>query len=139
MNICVLFFGADRHAKMLEISKSLAKGLESQGGHTVQIINGDTETEKKLSMFHYIAVGAPSTGFFGGKIADNVTAFLQNGGMVSGKRCFAFTIKSGLRNLKTLQTLMKTMEREGMYLKVSSIIGSTEEAERIGAKLHVEQ
>jgi len=138
MNICVLFFGGDKRSKMVETAKALVSGIESQGNHTVQLIDGDKDTGKKLTSFHYIAVGAPSARFLGGKIPQNVSYFLQNCGMISGKRSFAFTISSGLRTMKTLQTLMKVMEHEGLYLKVSDIISSPQVAKAIGAKLHVQ-
>ncbi len=138
MNICVLFFGGSKREKMTEAARGLAKGIESQGIHTVQIIDGEKESDKKLSSFQYIAVGAPPENFWGGKISPKIKSFLQNCGMISGKRSFAFTITTGIRTMKTLQTLMRTMEHEGMYLKVSDIISSGSQAEAIGAKLHVE-
>jgi menaquinone-dependent protoporphyrinogen IX oxidase len=138
MNMCVLFFGGSKREKMTEAARGLAKGLESRGIHTVQIVDGEKESGKKLTGFQYIAIGAPSENLLGGKISPNVKKFLQNCGMISGKRSFAFTINSGIRTMKTLQTLMRTMEHEGMYLKVSDIISSGSQAEAIGAKLHVE-
>lgn len=139
MNICILFFGGSKHSKMVELSKALAKGIEKQGSHTVQLIDGEKESDKKLTPFQYIALGAPSANFFGGKVPEKLETFLKNAGMISGKRSFAFTPKSGLRPLKTLQKIMKTMEKQGMYLKVSDIIANADEAEAIGARLHVEQ
>lgn len=138
MNICVLFFGGGKHEKMSALARGLARGLESQGMHTVQIIDGEKETDRKLTGFHYIAVGAPAVNLFGGKIPSSVKKYLQNCGMISGKRSFAFTLNSGLRMMKTLQTIMKTMESEGMFLKVSDILHSDAQAEAIGARLHVE-
>ncbi len=138
MNICVLFFGGSKREKMVEAARGLAKGIESQGIHTVQIVDGEKESDKKLTSFHYIAVGAPSENLLGGKISPKIKNFLQSCGMISGKRSFAFTINSGIRTMKTLQAVMRTIEHEGMYLKVSDIISSGSQAEAIGAKLHVE-
>ena len=38
---------------------------------------------------------------------------------------------------KALQRLMKIMEKEGMFLKISDVIGGKDEAQLIGKKLHI--
>lgn len=139
MNICILYFGGNRKEKMKELAQGISRGMEKQGNHTVQIIDGEVDRDKKLTPFHYIALGCTATNVLGGKISPAVSDYLQNAGMISGKRCFAFTPRSGLRPMKTLQTIMKTMEREGMYLKMSDILSSGAEAEAVGERLHVEQ
>jgi hypothetical protein len=138
MNIGILYFSGNKKEKMKELAQGIAKGIEKQGSHTVQLIDAEAERDKKLTPFQYIALGAPGSNFFGGKIASSIPTFLQNAGIVSGKRCFAFTCKSGLRPMKTLQTIMKTMEHEGMYLKVSDILTTGAEAQAVGERLHVE-
>lgn len=127
--------GRDRN-RLLEITRSLARGIESQGHH-VDIIDGERDINAKLTMYNYLAVGTSSVTAWGGKIPDHVSTFLSNSGIVAGKRSFAYIVKSGLRVTKTLTRLMRGMEQEGMYLKNSEILSSPAEAEEIGKRLHL--
>ena len=137
MRVAVVFFEGKSREKTLAIARSLAQGIESQG-HQADIVDGDHDVNSKLTMYQYIAVGASATNTFGGKIPEKVGKFLANGGIVSGKRSFAFAVKGGMRITKTLSTIMKTMEQEGMYLKYSEILSSPTEAEAIGKRLHID-
>jgi hypothetical protein len=133
----VVYFPGSKKKEMTEISRSLARGIESQG-FSVDLIDGERDVNTKLTIYNYLALGAVAINFFGGKIDPAVSRFLANSGMVAGKRCFAFTLKKGLRNGKTLRVLMQTMEHEGMFIKLSDVFRLPEEAEAIGKKLHLE-
>jgi menaquinone-dependent protoporphyrinogen IX oxidase len=136
MRVGIVFFPEKQRDKLLNISKGLAQGIEAQGHHA-DIIDGQRDVNTKLTIYSYIVIGTVATNAIGGKIPDAVSSFLSNAGMVTGKRCLAFIINSGLRTTKTLKALMSAMEHEGMYLKNSEIIGSPAEAEEIGKKLHI--
>jgi hypothetical protein len=136
MRVGIVFFYDKNRDKLLQISKGLAQGIESQGHH-VDLIDGKQDVNTKLTIYGYIAVGTEATSTFGGSIPEGVNNFLGNAGMVTGKRSFAFILKSGLRKTKTLFKLMQAMEHEGMFLKTSEIITSAEEAQEIGIKLHI--
>lgn len=136
MRVAVVFFSGKNRNKLLDVTKALTRGLESQG-HQVDIIDGDRDINAKLTIYGYIAVGATAINTWGGKIPEKVDAYLANAGIVTGKRCFAFTIASGMRTGKTLARLMRQMEKEGMYLKYSDILSSAAEAEEIGKRLHL--
>ena len=136
MRVGIVFFSDKNREKLLKISKGLAQGIESQGHH-VDLIDGKQDVNTKLTIYGYIAVGTESNSFFGGNIPEGIKNFIGNAGMVTGKRSFAFILKSGLRTTKTLFKLMQAMEHEGMFLKISEVISSAEEAEEIGKKLHV--
>ena len=135
MRVAVIFFAGLKRDKLVEISRALAKGLESQGHH-VDLIDGDRDVNTKLTIYGYIAVGTSAVSFIGGKIPEKVPSFLANSGIVSGKRSFAYVAKAGIRIVKTMSKLMQTMEHEGMYLKYSEVLSSPEEAEAIGKRLH---
>ena len=140
MRVAVVFFEgkAQNRNKTLNIARSLSEGIEGSG-HKVDIIDGDRDVNTKLTIYQYIVVGAAAITTFGGKISENVTKFLSNAGVISGKRCFAYAAKGGFRIAKTLQTLMNAMEHEGMYLKYSEVLTSQEEAKAIGKRLHISQ
>ncbi len=137
MRVVVVFFEGKNRSKSLDIAKALTRGIESQG-HQVDLVDGDRDVNTKLTIYRYIAVGASAINTFGGKIPENVVKFLNGAGVVAGKRSFAFVAKGGLRITKTLSALMKAMEHEGMYLKFSEVLTSSEEAEAIGKRLHIQ-
>ncbi len=136
MRVGVIYFFNNENKKFTKIIGSLAEGLRAQG-HQVDIINGNIDINARLSVYNYIALGAESISFFGGKINSSVSTFLGNAGLVRGKRAYAFTLGSTLRLQKTLRTLMGIMEHEGIYLKKSDVIKNWEDAFNIGKKLHI--
>ncbi len=138
MRTAVIFFTGKNRNKLLNISRSLARGIEKQG-YQVDIIDGDRDVNTKLTIYQYIAIGTEAVSAIGGKIPGKVSKFLASAGMISGKRSFAFTIKTTLGSQKALSRLMKSMEGEGMYLKYSEILTSDAEAEEVGKRLHIEK
>jgi menaquinone-dependent protoporphyrinogen IX oxidase len=136
MRAAVVFFSAMSRDRILSIARSLARGIESQG-HQVDIVDGTRDVNTKLTIYQYIAVGTEPFSNFGGKIPDKVGQFLNSSGMVAGKRSFAFVTKNLAGSPKALSRLMKSMEKEGMFLKYSAILSNAQEAEEIGKRLHV--
>jgi flavorubredoxin len=136
MRAAVVFFSAMSRDRILSIARSLARGIESQG-HQVDIVDGTRDVNTKLTIYQYIAVGTEPLSNFGGKIPDKVGHFLNSSGMVAGKRSFAFVTKNLAGSPKALSRLMKSMEKEGMFLKYSAILSNAQEAEEIGKRLHV--
>lgn len=137
MRVAIVFFAPKNRNKLLDIVKALAAGIESKG-HRVDIVDGDHDVNTKLTIYQYIVVCTCATTTFGGKISDRVGPFLSNAGIITGKRSSAFLMKGGMRIGKTLSTLMKVMEHEGMYLKYSEILSISSEAEAIGKRLHID-
>lgn len=136
MRVAIVFFAGRHRNRLLDVTKGLAKGLESQGNH-VDIIDGERDINTKLTIYGYLAIGATAINTWGGRIPTQVAVYLANSGIVTGKRCFAFTIKAGMRTGRTLSRLMRQMEQEGMYLKYSDILTSPLEAEEVGKRLHL--
>ncbi|MBN2565843.1 MAG: hypothetical protein JXB46_09035 [Candidatus Eisenbacteria bacterium] len=112
--------------------------MESQG-HQVDLIDGDHDVNTKLTIYQYVAVGTEATSIIGGKIPDKVDTFLSAGGMLGGKRSFAYVMKSPISAGRALARVMKAMEKQGMYLKNSMIFTSEAEAEEMGKRLHIER
>jgi hypothetical protein len=136
MRIAAVFFPGRDRDKLMNIAKSLARGMEGNG-HQVDLVDGSRDVNTKLTIYEYIAVGTEQTNFFGGKIPDRVGYFLREAGIVGGKKCFAFVLKKPVGSMKTLTKLMKVMEHEGMFLKLSDVISSTGEAQAIGKRLNI--
>ena len=118
------------------LATHLARGAETQG-HQVAIINIETDPDAKLTLYEYLLIGTAPNSMFSGKIGGRVSEYLKNAGKVTGTKCYAFVAKKGFFANKALQLLMKSMEKEGMFLKVSDVISSADEAELIGKKLHI--
>lgn len=138
MKVAVVFYAQKQQEKLRNISQALSRGISAQG-YDVDVIDAKNESDKKLSFYEYIALGTEQINFFGGKIPPGLLAFLRQSGTVSGKRCYAFVTKAGLRPMKTLTVLMKHMESEGMFLKVSDIITKPTDAQEIGKRLHIKR
>jgi menaquinone-dependent protoporphyrinogen IX oxidase len=120
----------------MNLAKALARGIEGQGNH-VDVFDGAKDTNVKLTMYQYVVIGAEPAGALGGKIPLSVTPFLAAAGMVSGKKSYAFVSRAAIGAEKSLSVLMKSMEKEGMFLKNSDVLRSPLEAEEIGRRLHV--
>ena len=136
MRAAVVFFSSSSRERILALAKSLSQGIGEQGHH-VDLIDGDRDVNAKLTSYQYLAVGAEPLSGFGGKLPDKVAQFLGSSGMVSGKHSFAFVAKTPFGCMKALSRLMKNMEKEGMLIKNSSILGSPQEAQEVGKRLHV--
>jgi menaquinone-dependent protoporphyrinogen IX oxidase len=137
MKVCVLYAPATKEkGKIKEIAKALSEGIASQG-HIVDVLDMTLETGKIVSYYDYLVIGTETNTFLGGKIPASVSSFLKSAGSISGKRCLAFITKGGVRSMKTLQTLMRTMESEGMYLKKSELISKTDYARAVGKHLKI--
>jgi menaquinone-dependent protoporphyrinogen IX oxidase len=136
MKVAIVYFEGLKKKALIDLCRGLANGIEAQG-HQVDIIDGDRDINTNLTIYRYLVIGTASISSFGGKISRQVERFLANSGILTGKRCFAFIGKAGIRNIKTLQKLMKTMEHEGLYIKFSEILSKKEEAVFLGKKLHI--
>ncbi len=139
MRVAVVFIAEKNRDKLMKLARAVARGIEAQGGHQADVLDGSRDSNAKLTIYNYIAVGTEPISMFGGKISDRVAQFLSSAGMVSGKRCFAFVPKTFLGSTRALFRLMQAMEKEGMFLKSSEILQSDVEAVEIGKRLRLQQ
>ena len=138
MRVCVLFCGRQANDRVLkELATKMADGISSNG-HTVEVFDMNLEMGKIISFYDYVVVISTSTSYFSKYIPENVLKFLKTAGSVSGKRCSCYISKNCGRKGRVLQTLMRTMESEGMYLKVSDILPNGNYAYAVGKRLHVD-
>lgn len=139
MRVLILYAPkAKASEKMKAIARSLAEGIGEQG-HTVDILDASLDAGKVVSYYDYIVIGSEATTTFGGKIPPSLASFLKGAGTLSGKRCMAWITSGGVRSMKTLQTLMRVMESEGMFLKKSELIKSADFARAVGKNLQIER
>lgn len=138
MRVCVLYCGRQANDRILkELAGKLSDGIASNG-HTVEVYDMNLEMGKIISFYDYVVVITTSTSYFSKNIPENVMKFLKTAGSVSGKRCSCYISKNCGRKGKVLQTLMRAMESEGMYLKVSDILPNGNYAYAVGKRLHVD-
>lgn len=137
MRVAVVYFQSGNN-EVKKTAEALARGIASEN-HMVDLINGETDTDKKLTGYEYIAFGTSPVSLFRGRIHERISGYLKNSGMLSGKRCYAFIRKKGFGSSRALKSLMNEMEKEGMMLKISDILFSTVEAEAAGKKLHIKK
>lgn len=136
MRICIAYYTGQENKKIIEIVKSLAKGIEQQTNSIVDMVDISKESDKKLTGYSYILFGCVKDSLFNTNIPKKFIYFIRNCGHITGKHTFAFTQK-GILAPVFLSKLMTELEREGVLLKTSSIISSSEEAKIIGSKLHI--
>lgn len=135
MKVCVLYCDIGQSSSVSkELALGLSEGIQAQG-HDVDILDMQRDTGKIISYYDYIAVGTVATTFWGGKIPSKVGDFLKQCGTISGKRSFAYIGKRGVRVGKTLQSLMRMMESQGMYLTYSDVLSNRAYAKEVGKRL----
>ncbi|MBR6234525.1 MAG: hypothetical protein IKR01_01605 [Spirochaetales bacterium] len=138
MRVCVLYCGRQANDRILkELAGKLSDGIASNG-HTVEVFDMNLEMGKIISFYDYVVVITTATSYFSKNIPENVMKFLKTAGSVSGKRCSCYISKNCGRKGRVLQTLMRAMESEGMYLKVSDILPNGNYAYAVGKRLHVD-
>ena len=138
MRICVLYCGNQANDQKLKVlATKMAEGIASNG-HDVDVFDMNLEMGKIISFYDYVVVISNAVSYFSKYIPQNVPKFLKAAGTVSGKRCSCYISKNCMRKGRVLQTLMKTLEAEGMYLKVSDVLPNGNYAYAVGKRLHVE-
>lgn len=134
MRVCIVFAEEGSSTICARLCQALAQGMRSHG-HDVDVIDMRQEGTKIISFYDHIAVGTVASSFIGGKIPLRLEQFLRQCGTIAGKRSSAFIAKRGLRQGRTLQTLMKVMESQGMYLVFSDILANESHAKEVGKRL----
>jgi len=136
MRVCLLFAESDKSTKIEKLASSLAKGLELNS-HLVTLIDIEKEVPKSLAQYNYIVVLTSSNSFLGKNIPDSVEKFLVQSSSLGGKRSSAFVANKGLRKQKTLLTLMKIMEKQGMFITFSDILTNESFALEVGKRIKI--
>jgi multimeric flavodoxin WrbA len=134
----VLYFAKpSAQAKVQALAEALAKGLRDQGAQ-VDVINGVKVKDTKLTGYHYLAVGADVRSFLKGVLPPELAPALANGGIVTGKRAFAFVSAAPVGAGATLLKLMKALEHEGIMLRYSEVLAKPEGATALGKRLKLD-
>lgn len=138
MRVGVVFFSGGKRDKVMGLARAVSDSLEQQG-HQVTLIDGERDVNSKLTVYEYLVVGTAVTSLFTGKIDSRIGTYLNRSGMVGGKKCFAFMASAPFGAQKGLSRLMKTMEKEGMFLRFSDVLRSPEEAAEVARRLKLER
>jgi hypothetical protein len=132
----VLYFPKTSSSPLKAAAEALAAGMRTQGAQ-VDLVDGTKTRDFKLTGCHYIAVGCDVRSLFKGALAPELAPALANGGIVAGKKSFAF-VSPGLGAPKTLMRLMKALEHEGMMVRFSEILAKPEDAKALGQRLKLD-
>lgn len=134
----VLYFAKPANQpKLKSLAEALGRGMRKQGAQ-VDVINGVQVRETKLTGYHYIAVGCDVRSLIKGVLPPELTQALANGGIITGKKTFAFVPPALIGAGTTLLKLMKALEHEGMLLRFSEILAKADEAESLGQRLKLD-
>ncbi len=137
MRTAVVFFGGKSRDSVRDVAQAIADGISAQG-HTCDLIDGERDVNSRLTGYGYVVLGTQSVSLFGGRIPASVAEFLGRAGIVSGRKSFAFVVRTPFGSAKALGRLMKSMEHEGMFLRFSEVIRSTQEATAIARRLKID-
>jgi len=132
----VLYFSKTASSPLKAIAESLAAAIRGQGAQ-VDLIDGARTRDFKLTGCHYIAVGCDVRSLLKGTLPPELAPALANGGIVAGKKSFAF-VSRGAGSAKTLLKLMKALEHEGMVVRFSEILTKPEDASALGQRLKLD-
>jgi len=104
-------------------------------GHAVDVIDAWTEDGIRLPGYDYVAIVTESVSPFSKEIPAVVAKLISLGSGLGGKKSASFVKKGGLRYNRTLSTLMRAMEKEGMVVNWSDILLSAPHAEAMGKRI----
>lgn len=137
MRVAVVCALNGKGSKIPGIAKSLSMALESKG-NLCDVIDIKSDNDKKLTIYDYLIIVSEPVSYFSGKVPENIGKYLENAGVVSGKRA-ATVIVGGLLKQKAMSNLMRIVEGQGIILKTSEFIKSEGEAKAFGSNLKVER
>ena len=123
--------------KMKALAESLARGMQKQGAQ-VDVINGVQNRDTKLTGYHYIAIGCDVRSFFKGALPAELAPALSSGGIITGKKAFAFVPPALIGANATLLKLMRALEHEGMMVRFSDLVAKPEDALALGQRLKLD-
>ena len=134
----VLYFAKpSSQLKLKTLAENLAKGMQKQGAQ-VDVINGVQARDTKLTGYHYIAVGCDVRSILKGVLPPELTQALANGGIITGKKTFAFVPPAMMGANATLLKLMKALEHEGMLVRFSELLPKPADALALGQRLKLD-
>ena len=134
----VLYFAKpSAQPKLKALAEALAAGMRKQGAQ-VDLIDGVKSRETKLTGYHYLAIGTDVRSLLKGVLPPELGPALAQGGIISGKKSFAFVSTSPVGAGATLLKLMRALEHEGMMLRFSEILAKPADAQAIGQRLKLD-
>ena len=135
MRIAILHFLNDEKNAHRAILKTLQETAQANG-HDVAVFSAKTDPEQlRLTMYEYITIIVPSSLFIGSSLPERFAHVLASAGMILGKKASALVVQSGLSSKKTVRTLMRAMEREGLKIDYFDVVKNAEHARCVGKKL----
>lgn len=137
MQVCILYCGVDQNTKLKALADSIATGI-NKNGHQTAVLNALVDTDKRLTIYDYLVVLSEPISLFSSKVPSYIVKFLENAGMVSGKRC-ACLISGGFRKNKALLNLMRDVESQGIIIKIGEFLKNSDEGRAFGSHLNVER
>lgn len=122
--------------RMFPLAKSLGDGLAKVGYDVQHLEAGESRTSVvPMAQYDLVCVGSPVIGAFGGKIADDIAILLAQATRLEGKACVAFVRPRMFGTARSLQELMKALERQGAWVQDFASIANGREAVAFGERL----
>ena len=139
MRVSIVFAPkGQNYSRLVEIAKAISIVLEKRGYNT-ELLNTVLDSDKKLILSDYLIVLAEPVSFFSKKVSPSLSTFLMNCGVISGKRASTILVGKTLLKTKTMDSLMKIVEGEGVILKTSQFINNVSQATAFAETVNVER
>ncbi len=121
---------------MEPLAKGLAQTLK-QGSCQVQLMEADENGSGPISGAPYdlVILGSPTLGFFGGKIAEDLTAVSSRLTRLEGKTAAAFVTSKLFGTSKSLKAVMALLEKQGAMVEDFAALQSKDDVEQFGRRL----
>lgn len=122
-------------ARLEVIAGAICKGLE-KNGHSAELLNiTNTLRPIPVSAYDLIIFGSASLGFFGGKISEDMAAFISKCSRLEAKKTAAFVTSGGFGTSKSLVSLMKVIEKQGSIVVDFATLSGERDAKAFGVRL----
>ena len=82
-----------------------------------------------------VIMGSPTLGFFGGKIAEDLTAVSSRLTRLEGKAAAAFVTPGSLEPPKSLKAVMALLEKQGAMVQDFAALQGQADVEQFGRRL----
>ncbi len=125
-----------KEGKVEQLAKGLSEVLE-KGNCQVQLLEANTNTSGPISGAAYdlVILGSPTLGFFGGKIADDLTEVCSRITRLEGKNAAAFVTSKPFGTTKSLKAVMGLLEKQGAMVQDFAVLQSRADIQQFGKRL----
>ncbi|NLJ86102.1 MAG: DNA-binding response regulator [Firmicutes bacterium] len=133
MRILILY---SKEGRLGALAQGLARELK-KGDCQVQLMEAEPQGSTPISGAPYdlVILGSPTLGFFGGKIAEDLSLTVPRFTRLEGKMAAAFVSHKLFGASKSLKAVMALLEKQGAMVEDFATLQSQSDIEAFGRRL----